>query len=134
MTYRILTCIQCLFTWSVLQILSIVTIAQQADSSKDSVLYSSQFDSENVAPNINHGDTAICKVENGNFVMNNKKANRFWTLHLSSPGDLTVQPEILEVKLKVAADSLPGVYGFSFNTEVIAKNKWDDFLISAVNR
>jgi hypothetical protein len=128
MPNRILTCIQCLFTWSVLQILSIVAIAQQADNSRDSILYFSQFDSEEEAPSINHGDTAVCKAEHGNFVMNNKKANRFWTLHLSSPDDLTVQPEILEVKLKIAADSLPGVYGFSFNTVVIAKNKWDDFL------
>jgi hypothetical protein len=128
MTNRILTCIQCLFTLSVLQCLSIAAIAQQADSSKDSILYFSQFDSKEEAPSINHGDTAISKVENGNFVMNNKKSNRFWTLHLSSPDDLTVQAEILEVKLKISADSLPGVYGFSFNTQVIDKNKWDDFL------
>ena len=128
MTNRILACIQCLFTLSVLQCLSITAIAQQSDSSKDSILYLSQFDKEEEAPSINHGDTAICKAENGNFVMNNKRSNRFWTLHLNSPDVLSVQPEILEVKLKIVADSLPGVYGFSFNTQVIAKNKWDDFL------
>ena len=128
MDNRILTYIPFLLTLSVLQILSITTIAQKADSSKDSILYQSQFDTEKEGPSINHGDTAISKVEKGNFVMNIKKSNRFWTLHMSSPGGLTTQPEILEVKLKVAADSLPGVYGFSFNSQLMANNTWDDFI------
>jgi hypothetical protein len=85
------------------------------------------FDTEGTAPSINHGDTAVSKTEKGNYVMDVKHANRFWTLHFGG-ADTLAKLEILEIKIKMSADSLPGVYGFIWNYRRTAPNKWDDYV------
>jgi len=110
-----------------LQSLCNTVIAQHVDKSRDSILYLSQFDNIEEAPAINHGDTAICKVEKGNFIMDIKRANRYWALHFGSAA-MTHDPEILEIKLKMEADSLPGIYGLSFNAVLGDNNIWNDYL------
>jgi len=111
---HIFTCIKYLILLLVLQHSTMPVAAQQADHSKDSIIHISQFETEGEALSINHGDTAIAKTEKGNFVMDIKRANRFWILHFGYP-DFSEQVDILEVKLKLASDSLPAVYGFSWN-------------------
>jgi len=124
---RTFICIKFFFTTMVLNSICNTAFAQKADKSKDSILYLSQFNNIEEAPSINHGDTAICKVEKGTFIMDVKRANRFWALHFGS-GAIAHEPEILEIKLKMVADSLPGIYGLSFNAVLGDNGIWNDYL------
>jgi hypothetical protein len=99
---------------------------QQAGPSRDSILYLLDFNTNNEGPSINHGDTAISKVENGNFVMDVERANRFWTLHLG-PGASTEQTTIIEIKFKIVSDSTNRSFGFSWNARLNDQKVWEDF-------
>jgi len=122
------TCIKYLIILLVLQHSTMPVAAQQADHSKDSILRLGEFEKEGEAPSIKHGDTVISKIEKGNFVMDIKRANRFWILHFGYPA-FNDQVDILEIKLKMTADSLPAVYGFSWNAVMSnIPDTWDDYM------
>lgn len=109
-----------------LQFICITTNAQKADPSRDSLLYLSEFNSDIEGPSINHGDTAISKVENGHFVMDVKRANRYWTLHLGADA-LATTLTFIEIKLKVTSDSTNRSFGLCWHAKLNDQQVWEDF-------
>jgi hypothetical protein len=95
---------------------------------KETVAGIVNFDNPASFPNINHGDTAVAKTENGLYIMDVKHANRDWTLHFA-PMPVASKPNVLEIKMKIEADNIATTYGFGWNTVQTGPNKFDDYFV-----
>lgn len=85
---------------------------------KETVLLQMDFDdpANPMVPNIIHGDTASAIVQDGHYVLNAKKASRFWALRLGTPDEEVSTCNILEMKMKVVADAPQARYGILWHS------------------
>lgn len=109
-----------LLTLSVLLFLTTEKVYPQSPvpPAKEQVLLQMDFNdpANPMVPNIIHGDTASAIVQNDHYVLNSKKANRFWALRLATPAEYLPTCNILEMKMKVVADSPQVAYGILWHT------------------
>ncbi|MGN7824404.1 hypothetical protein ACTJJB_30045 [Chitinophaga sp. 22536] len=109
-----------LLTFSVL--LAITTGKAHSQSAtqpaKEKVLLQMDFDdpANPMVPDIVHGDTASALLQNGHYVLDAKKASRFWALRLGTPAEEVPGCNILEMKMKVTADAPQARYGILWNS------------------
>jgi len=106
----------------------LTAIGQPTPAEKETVLGIINFDNEGGFPTYNHGDTAIAKAENGQYVMDVRKSNREWTLHFGAL-NLATKPDIMEIKLKIEADDIMASYRNGWNTVKTGPNRFDDYFI-----
>ncbi|RBL90060.1 hypothetical protein [Chitinophaga flava] len=96
---------------------------------KENVLLQMDFDdpANPMVPNIIHGDTATAVVQNGHYVLNTQKANRFWALRLGTPAEYVPTCNILEMKMKVVTDSPQAKYGILWNSVQKTPGTFNEF-------
>lgn len=123
-----------LFKWLALWVILTTTAEKIYGQSpvlpaKETVLLQMGFDdsANTTAPNIIHGDTASALIQDGHYVLDAKKASRFWALRLKTPDEFVATVNILEMKMKVVADSPTARYGILWHTVQKAPKIFNEF-------
>lgn len=83
--------------------------------------------SDNSWPTVNHGDSAIAKVKDGNYVLDIKNASRFWALRLGIIGEFNPAPDVLEMKMKLTSNAATAAYGIIWSTVRISERIFDEY-------
>ncbi|MBC9909849.1 hypothetical protein [Chitinophaga varians] len=103
--------------------------SQSVLPAKEKVLLQMDFDdpANPMVPNIIHGDTASAIVQNEHYVLDAKKASRFWALRLGTPAEYLPTCNILEMKMKVVADSSRVPYGILWHSVQSSPGVFNEF-------
>lgn len=120
-----------LLTLSILLLIITEKVYSQSPTppAQEKVLLQMDFDdpANPMVPNIIHGDTASAIVKSGHYVLDAQKANRFWALRLGTPAEVVSTCNILEMKMKVVADSPQARYGILWHTVQQAPKIFNEF-------
>ena len=97
---------------------------------KETILLKEGFDGQPMitVPQNNYGDTAFSSIRDGHYVLDARNSSRFWALRLQTPDGLSGRPTILEMKMKVSADSPRAQYGILWHTIRAAPRIFDEFV------
>jgi hypothetical protein len=116
---------------TLLLLTNITAASTQGQSpAKETILLKEDFDSQPViaVPQYNYGDTAFATTKDGHYVLDAKNSSRFWALRLQTPDALPARPTILEMKMKVAADSPRAQYGILWHTTRTAPRIFNEYV------
>ncbi|MFB6456773.1 hypothetical protein ACE38W_15985 [Chitinophaga sp. Hz27] len=120
-----------LLTLSMLFYLTTEKVYSQASISpaKEKVLLQMDFEdpANPMVPTITYGDTASAMVQHDHYVLDAKKAGRFWALRLATPIEYLPACNILEMKMKVVADSVRTPYGILWHSVQQAPKSFNEF-------
>ena len=83
-----------------------------------------------IVPEYNYGDTAFASIKDGHYVLDARNSRRFWALRLETPASLPARPTILEMKMKVSADSSSAQYGILWHTTHTAPHIFNEYVFT----
>jgi len=99
---------------------------------KETILLKEDFDGQPriTVPEYNYGDTAFANVRDGHYVLDAKKAGRFWALRLQTPAEFVARTTVLEMRMKMTADAASGQYGILWHTIRTAPNVFNEYVFT----